>query len=128
MLCCHIHLSYYNEMIMYLEEKLQKLEIVVNDHGKQIKMVADGLASLTNRVDLGFTEVRKEFERVDRRFEQIDQRFEQVDQRFKQIDERFEQVDIRFEKIEKRLDRIEDQLVQFHGVLTELVTLVKNKL
>ncbi|MCF2491267.1 hypothetical protein [Dyadobacter sp. CY347] len=68
---------------MYLEEKLQMLENIVNEHGKQI--------AVTNV--------------------------------------KFDQIDRRFQQIEERLARIEERhFVQIHTVLTELVTLVKNKL
>lgn len=92
---------------MYLEERVAHLEDITTYQGKQIEMVAEGLATLTISVDRGFEEMRIKFLEDDARFDRIDQRFEQI---------------------ERRLDRLEEQVVQIHSVLMELVTLVKNKL
>ncbi|MCE7069351.1 hypothetical protein LZG74_03505 [Dyadobacter sp. CY327] len=113
---------------MYVEERLAQLENVTSGHGKQIEMVADGLASLTNRVDLGFKEVREEFGKVDRRFAQLEGKVGRIEIKLTEHDERFDRIDQRFEQVDKRFEQIGEQFVQLHGVLTELVTLVKNKL
>lgn len=105
---------------MYLEEQVANLENITTEHGRQIEMVADGLASLTTRVDRGFVEMREEFQKVDQRLNQIDQRLDQMDRRFEQIDEHFNQVNEQFKQVNQ-------QFLEVHGVLRELVTLVKNK-
>ncbi len=127
---------------MYVEERLATLENITNQHGKQIEMVAEGLASLTSRVNLGFTEMREQFQKVDQRFERLEERVGRVEVKLDEHDARFDSVeakladhDARFDRVEAKLadhdarfDRIDQQFLQVHGVLAEIVTLVKSKL
>ncbi|GGM76238.1 hypothetical protein GCM10010967_04770 [Dyadobacter beijingensis] len=127
---------------MYLEQRVEQLESVTVEHGKQIDMIAAGLATLTTTVNNGFEEMRMRFSRIDERFDEHDARFDRLEARADRIEARLDEHDIRFDRIEAklaehdarfdrielRLDRLEVQVVQIHGVLTELVTLVKNKL
>ena len=118
---------------MYVEERLAQLENITNEHGKQIEMVADGLATLTTRESFG--KVDQRFERLEGRVDRIEVKLEEHDARFERIevklaehDARFERIEQRLDRVEYRLDRLEEQVIQIHTVLTELVTLVKNKL
>ncbi|OIN58355.1 hypothetical protein [Arsenicibacter rosenii] len=112
---------------MYLEQRVEQLEQLTVDHGRQIESIAKGLAELTidvksNRQETlrGFEEVRQQFKQVDQRFDQVDQRFEQVDQRFEQVDRRFEQVDQRFEQVDRRFDQVEEQFKAVHAQLADI--------
>lgn len=49
---------------MYLEQRIEQLENVTVEHGKQIEMIAAGLATLTTTVNNGFNEMRAEFRLV----------------------------------------------------------------
>lgn len=49
---------------MYLEQRIEQLENVTVEHGKQIEMIAAGLATLTTTVNNGFNEMRNEFRLV----------------------------------------------------------------
>jgi chromosome segregation ATPase len=49
---------------MYLEQRIEQLENVTVEHGKQIEMIAAGLATLTTTVNNGFSEMRAEFRLV----------------------------------------------------------------
>lgn len=106
---------------MYLEERVAHLENITTEHGKQIEMVAEGLATLTTRVDRGFEEMRT-------KFVEYDARFEQIDARFVRLEERMDRVEAKLVEHDARFDRIDQQFLQIHGVLAEIVTLVKNKL
>lgn len=99
---------------MYLEQRIEQLENVTVEHGKQIEMIAAVLATLTGTVNNGFEEIRRQFARIDDKFAEHDARFERIETKLAEHDARF--------------DRIDQQFLQVHGVLTELVTLVKNKL
>lgn len=63
---------------MYLEERVEQLETIAADHGKQIELVAGGLATLTvevrgirqNMTD-GFEQVRQEFAKVNQRLDEM---------------------------------------------------------
>ena len=120
--------SYFNEFVMYLEERVAHLENITTEHGKQIEMVAEGLATVTTRVDRGFEEMRTKFVEYDARFEQIDARFERIERRLDRLEEKMDRVEAKLVEHDARFDRIDQQFLQIHGVLAEIVTLVKNKL
>ncbi|MBC3785594.1 hypothetical protein [Spirosoma utsteinense] len=117
---------------MFLEERVEQLENLAADQGRQTERVASGLAVLTievrairQDVTTGFNQVKQEFELVYQRFEQVDRRFEQVDQRFEQIDQRLEQMDRRFEQIDRRFEQVFvrfDEMQQTQLLILKLLT------
>lgn len=70
---------------MYLEERIEQLEHVAVDHGRQIESIAKGLAELTVDVRAVRQDVTTGFARVDEQFAQVDKRFEQMGKRFDQM-------------------------------------------
>ena len=63
---------------MYLEERVEQLENAAVDQGRQIELVAGGLATLTVEVrgirqDMtdGFAQVKEEFAKVNQRLDEI---------------------------------------------------------
>ncbi|GAB4035907.1 hypothetical protein [Spirosoma gilvum] len=64
---------------MYLEERVEQLETLAVDHGRQIETIAKGVADLT-------VTVNHRFDRVDKRFDQVDNRFNRVDDRFDRVE------------------------------------------
>lgn len=50
---------------MYLEERVEQLENLSVDHGRQIETVAKGLANLTIVVNQRFDQVNQRFDRVE---------------------------------------------------------------
>lgn len=90
---------------MYLEERVDQLEALSIDQGRQIETIAKGLADLT-------VTVNHRFNQVDERFNQIDERFRQVDERFREVDERFRQVDERFDQVDQRLDQMNNDIAE----------------
>ncbi len=67
---------------MYLEERVEQLENASVDQGRQIELVAGGLATLTVEVrgirqDMtdGFDQVKRQFKQVDLRFDELRQEF-----------------------------------------------------
>lgn len=113
---------------MYLEQRIEQLENVTVEHGKQIEMIAAGLATLTSTVNNGFEEIRGQFARIDDKFAEHDGRFERIETKLAEHDARFERIETKLAEHDARFDRIDQQFLQVHGVLSELVTLVKNKL
>ena len=57
---------------MYLEERIEQVEALSEDQGRQIETIAKGLDDLT-------VTVNNRFDRVDERFRQIDERFDRVE-------------------------------------------------
>ncbi len=90
-------------LTMYLEERVEQLETLAVDHGRQIETIAKGVADLT-------VTVNHRFDRIDDRFDQIDKRFSQIDERFSQIDERFVQIDERFDRVEKDISELKSDV------------------
>lgn len=58
---------------MYLEERVGQLENLSVDHGRQIEIIAKGVADLTVTVNQRFDEVNQRFDEVDRRFDKINE-------------------------------------------------------
>ncbi len=65
---------------MYLEERVEQLEHLAADQGRQIETIAKGLADLTTDVrairhDMtdGFIKINDEFVRVNQRFDEMQQ-------------------------------------------------------
>ena len=63
---------------MYLEERVGQLENLSVDHGRQIEIIAKGVADLTVTVNERFDEVNQRFEQVNQRFDEVDRRFDRV--------------------------------------------------
>lgn len=102
---------------MYLEERVEQLETIATDQGRQIELVAGGLATLTVEVRGIRQDMTDGFARVDRQFEQVDLRFEQVDLRFDSVDQRFDSVDQRFDSVDQRFDELREE---FAGEFTKV--------
>ena len=58
---------------MYLEERVGQLENLSVDHGRQIEIIAKGVADLTVTVNQRFDEVNQRFDKVDRRFDKVNE-------------------------------------------------------
>ncbi|WP_080054113.1 hypothetical protein [Spirosoma aerolatum] len=51
---------------MYLEERVEQLETLAVDHGRQIETIAKGVADLTVTVNHRFDRVDERFDRVEK--------------------------------------------------------------
>ena len=69
-----------------IETRLTRVEVLFEDQGHRIELLAEGLASFR-------AEVARRFDQVDLRFAEIDVRFEQIGLRFAGIDRRFDRVE-----------------------------------
>lgn len=105
---------------MFLEERVEQLENLAADQGRQIELVAGGLATLTVEVrgirqDMtdGFAQVDQRFERVDQRFDEIRQEFAQE---FMQVRQEFAQ---EFVKVNLRLGEMSTTQQLILTILTE---------
>ena len=123
---------------MYLEEKVEQLENLSVDQGKQIEIIAKGLATITTDMQRGFADVKQQQTRmnkelslvkhqvegvtndlaefrkeVNHKFDRIETKFDKIDEKFDKIDERFDKMDQRFDKMDQRFD--------------DLITLIKSK-
>lgn len=63
--CVLVHESKKVYLDMYLEERVEQLEVLSVDQGKQIETIARGLADLTVTVNHRFDQVDKRFDRVE---------------------------------------------------------------
>jgi DNA anti-recombination protein RmuC len=92
-----------------LEERVEQLEHLATDQGRQIETIAKGLAELTTdvraiRKDMneGFAQVNNEIQRINDRLERIDDR---IDREFQRIDDRmdreFKRIDDRFNEFQQ---------------------------
>lgn len=86
-------------LTMYLEERVEQLETLAVDHGRQIETIAKGVADLTVTVN---------------------HRFDRVDERFHQIAERFDQIDERFDRVEKDISELKSDVSVLKADVSEL--------
>ena len=77
---------------MYLEERVEQLEHLATDQGRQIETIAKGLAELTTDVRAIRQDMNDGFKRNDEKFERIDQEFAQIKVEFKRIGGRFDEI------------------------------------
>ncbi|CAN5368462.1 hypothetical protein BH09BAC4_BH09BAC4_47550 [soil metagenome] len=99
---------------MYLEERVGQLENLSVDHGRQIEIIAKGVADLTVTVN----------ERFDQVINEMNQRFNQVDQRFAEVDRQFDKVDRRFDKVDRRFDKVNEDIAELKTGQIRLETTV----
>ncbi|WP_143100714.1 hypothetical protein [Spirosoma endophyticum] len=97
-------------MNMYLEERVGQLENLSVDHGRQIEIIAKGVADLTVTVN----------ERFDQVINEMNQRFNQVDQRFSEVDRQFDKVDRRFDKINENIAELKTGQIRLETTVTDI--------
>ncbi|SFD82162.1 hypothetical protein SAMN05216167_107178 [Spirosoma endophyticum] len=95
---------------MYLEERVGQLENLSVDHGRQIEIIAKGVADLTVTVN----------ERFDQVINEMNQRFNQVDQRFSEVDRQFDKVDRRFDKINENIAELKTGQIRLETTVTDI--------
>ncbi len=125
---------------MYLEERVEQLEALTVDQGKQAELIAKGVAKLTTDTQQGIDELKQgqtalhqeiirladlsdgtneritQLDRkIDLRIDQVNERFDEVDNRFIEVDARFAQVDARFDQIDTRFDGVDARFVEVNA-------------
>ena len=85
---------------MYLEERVGQLEHITVEHGKQIEMIATGLAALTSAVNSGFQDVRSDLRAQDERMDSLDTRMDRLDARIDSLDSRMDRLDNSIDRME----------------------------
>ena len=98
------------------------------EYTREVTLLHNDIAALTEAMKRGFDEMKLRFEQVDKRFDdlihQMDKRFEQVDKRFEQVDKRFEDVNKRFDDVNKRFVMMFSFMTVGFTILALLITLV----
>ncbi len=122
---------------MYLEERVEQLEALAVDQGKQAETIAKGVAKLTvdtqqgiDDLKQGQAELRQEVTRLadlsdgtnerltqldrkmDQRLDQVNGKFDQVDNSFLQVDTRFDEVNDKFGQVDTRFDEVNNRFDQ----------------
>ena len=105
---------------MYLEERVEQLETLSVDQGRQIETIAKGLADLTVTVNHRFDGVNQRFDGVDQRFDGVDQRFDGVDRRFDGVDQRFDEVDKRFDQVNEDIADLKNGQARLEATVTDI--------
>ena len=59
------------------------------EYSREVTLLHNDIAALTEAMKRGFDEMKLRFEQVDKRFEQVDKRFEDVNKRFDDVNKRF---------------------------------------
>lgn len=127
---------------MYLEQRVEQLENVTVEQGKQIEMIASGLATLTNTVNNGFREMRAEFREIHKQLANHDRRLDRLEADVAELkadvaelkaDMVVVKADIAQLKtdvagINGRLDVMSEQFTRMTEGIEGLVTLLKSKL
>lgn len=106
---------------MYLEERIEQLEQVSIDYGRQIETVAKGLAELT-------TDVRAIRQDMNDGFARIDEQFAHVDKQFVRVDEQFAGVRDEFVRINKRFDQMQQTQLETQQVQQLILKLLTERL
>ena len=113
---------------MYLEERIEQVEALSVDQGRQIETIAKGLADLTVTVNHRFNQVDERFDSIDERFKQVDERFNQVDERFKQVEDRFNQVDADIAELKAGQSRLETTVTDIQQTQQLILTILQDRL
>lgn len=113
---------------MYLEQRIEQLENVTVEHGKQIEMIATGLATLTTTVNSGFNEMRNEFKLVHEKFAAQDRRFERLEGRMDRLEADVAVLKTDVAEIKDRLDVMSGQFGKMTEGIETLVELIKTKM
>ncbi|MCF0053018.1 hemolysin XhlA family protein [Dyadobacter sp. LJ53] len=142
------HLVYYSSnkvTEMFLEERVEQLEHLAVDQGKQIEIIATGLATLTTEVRDGFAYAKQKFIADDERFERIGLKFDQFDTRIGRVEIRLDKMEGKIDKLEtrvgsleakvenleikmdKRFDAMNQRFSEMSQQFGELVTLIKRQ-
>ncbi|MFD2574427.1 hypothetical protein ACFSUS_27580 [Spirosoma soli] len=95
---------------MYLEERVEQVEQIITDHGRQIESIAKGLADLTSDVRAIRQDMTEGFNKIDGRLDSIDTRLDSIDARLDKSDARFDSIDARLDKSDARFDSIDARL------------------
>lgn len=109
---------------MYLEEKVEQLENLSVDQGKQIEIIAKGLATINTDMQRGFAEVKQQQAKTNKELTLVKHQVigvtndlaefrKEVNQKFDRIETKFDKIDERFDKMDQRFD--------------DLITLIKSK-
>ena len=107
---------------MYLEERVEQLENLAVDQGKQIQTVAKAVATLTVEVKQGFADLRQEVSRLADNQDRIQQDVTRLADSQDGLHERFNQLD-------RRIDQDVDELrTEINQRFDQLVTLIQDRL
>ncbi|MBD2703231.1 hypothetical protein IC229_21480 [Spirosoma sp. BT702] len=89
---------------MYLEQRVQQLDVLAADQGKQSESIAKAVAELTVDTQQGFREIKQEQaamrQELTRLADASDATNERLNQLNRKVDIGFEQVDARFDQLE----------------------------
>ena len=85
------------------------------EYTREVTLLHNDIAALTEAMKRGFDEMKLRFEQVDKRFEQVDKRFQDMNKRF---DDLIHQMDKRFEQVDKRFDDVNRRFVMMFSFMT----------
>ncbi|KAA0991155.1 hypothetical protein [Dyadobacter aurulentus] len=112
---------------MFIEQRIDQLENICVEHGKQIEMIATGLASLTTLVQTGFADVQEKLVVItnqlddhDIRFDRLETKVDRLEVGFDKLEDKVERLVVRIDRIEVRLDKLEGRLEKVEGRLERL--------
>ena len=106
---------------MFLEERVEQLEHLAVDQGRQLEIVARGLADLT-------IDVRSIRQDQVNGFDQVNKQFEQVNKQFEQVNQRLDGHDLRFDEVNHRLDQMQTTQREMQTTQQLILTLLTERL
>ena len=89
------------------------------EYSREVTLLHNDIAALTEAMKRGFDEMKLRFEQVDKRFEDMNKRFDDL---IHQMDKRFEQVDKRFDDVNKRFVMMFSFMTVGFTILALLIT------
>lgn len=90
-----------------LDEIKRHVDVTAESLRGEIRLVAEGVLTVDDKLERFRSEVNTRFAAVDSRFDGVDKRFDGVDKRLDAVDKRLDAVDRRLEGVDKRLDALE---------------------
>ncbi|GAB3697918.1 hypothetical protein GCM10027592_22510 [Spirosoma flavus] len=92
---------------MYLEQRVQQLEALTVDQGKQAESIAKAVAKLTVDTQQGFLEVKQEQAAMRRELIRLADASDATNERLHQLNRK---VDIGFERLEESQNQMRDEM------------------
>ena len=123
---------------MYLEEKVEQLENLSVDQGKQIEIIAKGLATITTDMQRGFAEVNRQFTDAKQQQAKTNKELSLVKHQVegvttdlaefrKEVNHKFDRIETKFDKIDERFDKMDQRFDKMDQRFDDLITLIKSK-
>lgn len=110
---------------MYLEERLEQIEQVVVDHGRQLETVANGLAELTVDVRAIRQDMTDGFRRVDEQFVEVNKRLgalEETQQEMLQIQNGMLQTQREMQQAQTEMGKRFNEMQQTQQLILKVIT------